>query len=278
MLSLAQHFTKTHKKSTKELCLVLYYDNVPPTCACGCGKEVKYLDLGRKFSKFVVGHCARVHNNWGHNPELLRKSQETRRNNWKQGKYHTWSEGKTKETDEKVRLAGIKTGEAIRANTQELTERSNRMRKNRLDGTVPTLRKEKHSQWKGGRSCLLAVCHANTRFFREWKYPKLLASKFSCEKCGASRDKEPRPNLQVHHDKIQMATIVRMVAEEKGWNDYYALAPATDETTINLKSEISEAVVDYHANHNVSGVVLCEACHKSQHPKHNITRHKKKQS
>lgn len=41
-------------------------------------------------------------------------------------------------------------------------EYSQRMRENRLSGTVPSLTGSAHSQWKGGTSQLGALCHGNT--------------------------------------------------------------------------------------------------------------------
>lgn len=76
LISLSVHYRKKHKRKSKELCLKLFYNDVEPTCACGCGGEVKFLDITRGFREFIHGHISRVSgkNNWGNN----RKAQEKR--------------------------------------------------------------------------------------------------------------------------------------------------------------------------------------------------------
>jgi hypothetical protein len=179
-----------------------------------------------------------------------------------------WNKGLTSETDGRVADYGIKRSAAF---TEDERKRASlRMKKGRLSGEIRTLRGSEHSQWRGGTSPLLSICHANKKLFDFWKYPKLVASGFRCENCGSGRDDDPRAELEVHHSHAKMATIVKFVAEEFGWSDYYALSPETDEETIKIKYQISEGVVNFHLANNIRGVVLCKICHKDSHPKHNL--------
>lgn len=270
LISLSLHYRGGHKKTSKDLYIQYYLKGKSPNCKCGCNEETTFLDITRGFSEYKLGHSQRINNNWGHNEEVLLKSQETRREMWKNGEIISWNKGLTKETDERIKKYGEKGSKTILLNKQEIENRSQRMSENRLNGIIPTLKGTEHSQWKGGISSLLTVCHSNKKLFNEWKYPKLIKSNFSCEECGRSRNEKPRPELEVHHNKVKMATIVRLIAEENSWNDFYALNPDTDEDTFKLKQLISNLVADYHINNNVSGLVLCEECHQKHHNKYNL--------
>ena len=156
--------------------------------------------------------------------------------------YTPWNKGKTKETHESVAaMASI-----IKSRAPEYAER---MSKNRLDGTVPTNWGKDHPQWKGGKSRLSVLCHKNKRLYNEWKYPALVKSGFSCEKCEAS------DHLHVHHDEEWMSSIIKVVLDGKDER----------ELTFEERLEMAERVAEYHVDNNVSAQVLCEVCHKEEH-------------
>lgn len=87
--------SRQHNLNAKDYYVEYYLDGEVPTCKCGCGKETTYLDTGRGFRDYIKGHYSRVHNNWGHNPEALRKSQETQKKKWENGEYEAWNKGMT---------------------------------------------------------------------------------------------------------------------------------------------------------------------------------------
>jgi hypothetical protein len=122
---------------------------------CGCGSKTKYLDIGRGYSKYLKGHSIRLKN-----PNSLRTEQtwkqigETRKRKIQQGETKIWNKDLTKETDERVALNGKKSQDTINNNPDEIECRSKRMKENRDNGTIPTLRGENHSQWNGGTSSL----------------------------------------------------------------------------------------------------------------------------
>jgi hypothetical protein len=208
LISLSVHYRKQHKKTSQDLYVSLFCNNVIPLCKCGCGTQVKFLDITQGFREYKLGHASRVANNF-QTEKSRSNSKSARRKMLEDGSWKPfvtketgehWSKGLTKETDERIR----KMADTVSL-PEESARRSERMRRNRLNGVVRTLHKEEHSQWKGGVTSLLSYCHSNKKLFTEWKYPKLLKSNFSCEKCGASRDANPRPLLEVHHDKQRMS-------------------------------------------------------------------------
>lgn len=222
-----------------------------------------FFNAVKGFGEYKRGHTQRIAgmNNWGNNPEVLEKSQAVRRKNWNDGTYTAWRTGLSNETDERVAAASKKASETILANKEEVKSRSERFKLNRSNGIVNDLSGSNHSQWKGGVSPLNQTCHSNKRLYDMWKYDKLKASEFKCSICASTK------NLQVHHDKEAFSDIIRKIAKEHNWTEKLSTFSNKDEAPelFDLKIEISEAVADYHINNNVSGVVLCEECHKLEH-------------
>jgi hypothetical protein len=271
LISLSLHYRSSHKRTAKELYVALNCNGVEPTCKCGCGSSVKYLGITDGFREYVHGHASKVHNNWGHNKHVLLKGQATRKTMLKEGTWKPfvsnetgehWSKGLTKETDERIAKMSI----SVRNNQDEVTRRSERMRINRKSGIVPTLKKEMHPKWRGGISPLNAYCRANHRLYTQWKYPKLLESAFKCSLCNKTSN-----SLEVHHDVESMSSIIRRHAKINGWDQFYNSAISeSNPRLIELKEQISNAVADDHISNQISGLVLCTTCHKSQHNKHNL--------
>ncbi len=151
-----------------------------------------------------------------------------------------WNDGLTIE-DERVANNGKQVSKAF---TQDRKDRYSKiMKKNRLDGTVPTLYGKDSSRWQGGTSPLSARVYASNRLYSDWKFPILKKAEFKCEECGDNK------NLHVHHDKERMADILKSFVK--------------DENPV-------EKVVDYHIYSKVSGVVLCKIHHIEQHPSLNF--------
>jgi hypothetical protein len=273
IISLSLHYRKSHKKTSKDLYIALYCDNKIPTCKCGCVEETKFLNITLGFREYKQGHISRIKNNWGHNEKIIKKSQKTRKIMVENGDYipfhlketgEHWAKGLTKETDE--RLANL--SKSLR--TEKIRKfRSDTMRKNRLNGTIPTFKGKKHHSWKGGTSNLYACCMANQKFYKEWKLPLLKAADFTCEKCGKNNYNTTGLRLHVHHDREKFSDILRKVADKNHWflliSTNLNLEVSQDDSTIKLKEKIAKEVVEYHLFNNVSGQVLCTACHKLEH-------------
>lgn len=257
LLSLSIHYRNQHKKSSKELYITLYCDGVEPKCACGCGEEVKFHTLFVGFSRFRKGHQSRVNNNWGHNKTSLKKSQETRRLMHKNKEITVWNKGKTKEDDERIAKYGKKCKETILENPENILLRSERMRENRLNGTIPTLYGTDHPHWKGGTSALQTIVRSH--LFNVWSFPKLQEAKFCCSQCcSTSYD---GVSLNVHHNDEKFADILhKAILAIKTSNIEY-------KSEFEYKIVICDWVCKYHIDNNVSGVVLCENCHKKLHSK-----------
>ncbi len=269
-LSLSHHWGRGHKLHKKDLWLALRGLENEPTCACGCGQSVKFLDSGRGYSEYCWGHAARVSNNF-QTDKSVTNSKATRKRMHQAGEIKIWSKGLTKDTDERLAKLGDKTREWLERCPEERIKKSERMKSQRQDGTTVSPSGPESGGWKGGTSPLAAVCHSNSKLFRQWKYPLLLESGFSCMQCGGNRNDKPRAELEVHHDVEYMCDIVRKISKEHNWEESLALnLPEDDVQLYEKKQAISDAVADYHINNKVSGIVLCKRCHKKEHVSHNL--------
>jgi hypothetical protein len=222
-----------------------------PTCKCGCGQKVKWSYGKKGFVEFSQGHQSRVKNNWGHNKKAQEKSAETRRKQYECGERKVWNDGLTCD-DPRVSNYGRLVSKSF--DEQKRTEYSERMKRNRINGTVPTLHGPDHSQWKGGVSEINILARTNRRLYDEWKYPILVRDEFKCKDCG-----NVNGQLHVHHDIETMSEIV-----QKHTPDEY------DITDFEFKKSIADKIVDYHIKNNVSGKTLCNKCHGSYHPSLNF--------
>lgn len=246
--SLRVHTAKQHSLSSEDLYLSVLADGGRPTCKCGCGQSTKFISLQKGYSEFILGHAARINNNWGHNKMAQEKSLKKRRDEglWSR---NPWNRGLTKETDERL----IRAGETMSRKNGERYSRL--MSEKRNNGTIPSLRGPDHPQWRGGTSALGTMCHADNRLYREWKLPKLQAAGFRCSRCDSSTD------LHVHHDETRMAEIIHR----------YRDALPDEELTHDQKLWLVDQVVDHHLREQVSGTVLCEKCHELEHASLNFS-------
>lgn len=228
------------------------HNGVTPTCQCGCGKETSYYGYNVGFNAYIRGHVARVKNNWGHNEEAQKKSQEKRHDMHERGEIKIWNKGETKESDERIAAYGVKISDTF---TQEKRDRySSILTKNRLSGVVRTLYGKEHSQWQGGTSALQNI--TRSKLHSAWVYPKLKAANFTCQRCGSARD------LEVHHDGEHFADILKKAIAVFGEIDVHQI-----NEDFEKKSLIADWVTNYHVDNNVSGIVLCEDCHNLEHSK-----------
>jgi hypothetical protein len=248
--SLSRHMGLTHKVPTDQFYVEYHLNGVWPTCKCGCGEKMKYSYQLKSFRDYKKGHISRIKNNWGHNKKAIEKSSITRKQQFASGERTVWNDGLT--VDNPIVKQQIDNLTDFTRTPEERKTRSNRMRKGRLDGTVPTLHGKDHSQWKGGVSDINVLARARVKLYKEWKYPILVRDGFKCIECGCPT------NLHVHHDKEQMCEIVakHIVDEEP--------------KTFEMKEVIADAVVDYHINNKVSGITLCGKCHNEIHPSLNF--------
>ncbi len=249
------HAFKVHNISAKELYKNLYNITEEPFCACGCGELTKFIGIEVGFREYKRGHKARIDNpHRFRTEETFEKLSNTRKELFEKGKLKSWCHGLTKEMDVRIKELADKGSITIKNNKEEIEKRSIRMKRNRLDGTIPTLSGEKCAAWKGGSSPVSARCHASGKLYNEWKYPKLLKAGFKCEKC------ESTTKLEVHHNEETMASIIHKMI---------AVYNPSKKKDFHLETKIVEAVVEYHLENNVSGMVICYKCHESEHPSYN---------
>lgn len=180
---------------------------------------------------------------------------------WENCEFQIWNKGLTKKEHPSVALYGKRRSETIRNNKKEIEARAERMRKGRLDGTIPTLRGQEHSQWKDGTSTLHSYCHGNLTLHFKWKMPKILKVDFKCQNCKKTFK---RSSLHVHHDKERMCEIIRKFAKKFNWSESIN-SNGLESGFCHLKDKIASAVADYHIVNNVSGIVFCVDCHKKEH-------------
>lgn len=235
---------------------ILKSDEIPK-CKCGCGEELEWKNTGYRNYKGKHGLILRLvtNNPWGHNKDAQIKSAETRRKQYASGERRGWCYGLSKETDDRVKNLANKTKNTILNNKDELKRRSEFMKKQRRDGTLPTLYKEQSSQWKGGISSVQIVARNDKRLYEQWKYPILIRDQFKCVECGHNKD------LHVHHNGERYSDIIKKVMTI---DDYENL------DNYDVKKRITDKILDYHLKNNVSGVTLCKSCHNKLHPSLNF--------
>jgi hypothetical protein len=249
--SLVRHVGRSHKNqfTKQQLYEVLFLNGITPTCKCGCGEPVKFLSIELGFREYKLGHMARVKNNYQSEKSVINSKNTIKKLN-KEGKWNQlqkdWSKGLTKETDQRVK----NMANSINSNPEEIRKRSERFSKLRLDGTVQTLYGPEHSQWKGGVSPLNNLCRNYIRFYKEWKYPRLVQAGFKCSECFSDK------KLEVHHDKQTFSEILRIIAKENNWEENLTTSTVSTEEIEKLKQQIKDGVVEYHVQYDVSGKVL----------------------
>jgi hypothetical protein len=223
-----------------------------PKCGCGCNEICDWAE-GIGYRKYKRYHHIRVKNPWGHNPEAIRKSAETRRQQYASGERKTWCDGLKKEETPSLQAAAEKLSARY---THEIRKQySEKMAKMRNNGTIPTLYREKTSQWKGGVSSIQMIARNAKRLYSEWKYPILIRDGFKCIQCNDATE------LHVHHDKETFSEIIKKVMT---LDDYEKI------DDFNVKQSICEKVIDYHVTNTVSGITLCKKCHNKLHPSLNF--------
>lgn len=110
LLSLSKHRSQKHQINAKQT----YDDYIGSvSCGCGCGEETKFLTIVKGYREYIRGHAARVNNNWGHNPEVLKKSHDTQKKMYANGELTIWNKGLNTD-DPRVK----KYGESISNNVE----------------------------------------------------------------------------------------------------------------------------------------------------------------
>jgi len=93
--SLRRHRSQIHNVSSEQTYIDYKLNGIRPTCACGCGEDTNFLSFGKGFVDYVLGHAARIHNNWGHNPTAIKKSHEKQKEMYESGELAIWNKGLT---------------------------------------------------------------------------------------------------------------------------------------------------------------------------------------
>lgn len=100
---LRRHGSQKHNISSKQTYIDYVLDGIPPICKCGkCDEEPKFMGIHVGFRDYKLGHASRVNNNWGHNPDALKKSHDIQKEMYKTGELKIWNKGLTID-DERVK-------------------------------------------------------------------------------------------------------------------------------------------------------------------------------
>lgn len=93
--SLRRHRSQKHSVNSEQTYVDYVLGGEEPSCKCGCGEKPNFLSFKKGFVDYILGHAARVKNNWGHNPKALKKSHDTQRKMYESGELEIWNKGLT---------------------------------------------------------------------------------------------------------------------------------------------------------------------------------------
>ncbi len=93
--SLRRHRSLVHKISSENTYIEYVLGGANPVCKCGCGGETSFLSFEKGFANYIQGHASRINNNWGHNPNALKKSHEKQKELHANGGLIIWNKGLT---------------------------------------------------------------------------------------------------------------------------------------------------------------------------------------
>lgn len=97
-ITLRKHRSMKHKISSEQTYIDYKLNGEIPECKCGCAERTKFLGDNVGFREYKWGHAAKIHNNWGNNPnfkEMKQKSAETQHKLHQEGKLNVWNKGLT---------------------------------------------------------------------------------------------------------------------------------------------------------------------------------------
>ena len=225
----SQHLKKHHQETPENYTLKYIFNGKSPLCKCGCGAITKYVNKEYRFNDYIHNH---------HKPTLgMEMRQETKKKISERAKerFNVMSES------DKLKFSA------------SFKERMNKsmLEKYGIDNIFKIKKfKGKDSwNWKGGVATLDQMIYSDFSFYKLWKYPILCRDHFKCVKCGVGGKK-----LNVHHNIIKMTHIV----------DFF-IPKDKHELSFEEEGKILDLVVQYHIDNNVSGISLCEECHKKEH-------------
>jgi len=91
--SVRRHRSQKHSISAEQTYVDYVLNSEYPTCKCGCGEKPNFLSISKGYVDYILGHASRVNNNWGHNPEAIRKSHDTQKKMYESGTLTIWNKG-----------------------------------------------------------------------------------------------------------------------------------------------------------------------------------------
>lgn len=152
---LQAHIASQHDVGAKDLYVKTFMDGHNPTCRCGCGQEIKWVNWKHGFpAAYIRGHNA------GDAGEATKKRRrETLRKNIDSGRTKIWSKGQTRKTNASLAAGALTRSETVKRqfSTGERTQWSKGLTKEsdaRVRSTSEKLKQGfvqgKHSPWSKG--------------------------------------------------------------------------------------------------------------------------------
>jgi len=118
-----KHLQSVHGKTIEEAYIETRLSGVLPICGCGCGEKTKWYGWEQGYTKFVRGHNAVIENAFS-DPAVAKANAEKRKEGYRSGKYKVWNDGKTAESDERIKEMAEKTSKTHAKKVEEGTFQS----------------------------------------------------------------------------------------------------------------------------------------------------------
>ena len=196
--SLRRHNSQKHNINAEQTYIDYVLGGVEPTCKCGCGEKPKYLGIDSGYRDYIIGHAARINNNWGHNPEAIKKSHETQKKMYESGELTIWNKGlnmddeRVKDNIEKI-MSNPNRGKNISKKLKGIAKSENHKEKIKIAANVRwSDENEREKQSHRLISNLIKNNYRNKKTKLEIKFQSILESLGFIEKIESAYQKSIR--------------------------------------------------------------------------------------
>lgn len=184
--SLRRHNSQKHNINAEQTYIDYVLGGVEPTCKCGCGEKPKYLGIDTGYRDYIRGHAARINNNWGHNPDAVKKSHETQKKMYQSGELKIWNKGLTMD-DERVKnniekvMANPNRGKNIAKKLKGVAKSENHKEKIKIAANIRWSDKNEREKQSHRRIDYIILNGFQTKSKLEDKFKQILFNNFLME-------------------------------------------------------------------------------------------------